>query len=48
MKKFLRQLFCRHWRYLEFSRYIYGDEINQRDGARTEWVCRKCDWRWFN
>lgn len=37
---------CNHdW---EFVRNIYGDEINFRNGNRSEWQCKKCgkiEWR---
>lgn len=31
---------CKHE--YEFVRNIYGDEINQHDGCRSEWKCKKC------
>ena len=31
---------CKHE--YEFIRNIYGDEINQHDGKRSEWKCKKC------
>lgn len=33
--------FCNH-EYLEFIRNIYGDEINVRNGKRSEWKCKYC------
>lgn len=40
-RRFIRELLCRHhlWR---FVRNIYGDEINFRNGARSEWECKSC------
>lgn len=35
-----KRLFCKHE--YEFVRNIYGDEINQLDGKRSEWKCKKC------
>lgn len=35
-----KSLFCKHE--YEFVRNIYGDEINQLNGKRSEWKCKKC------
>lgn len=44
MIKFIKTLWKRHrcqhvWNRL---RTIHGDEINHRNGARSEWECDKC------
>lgn len=36
----LKRLLCKHD--IKHSRNIYGDEINYRDGKRSEWKCSKC------
>lgn len=36
----IKQLFCKHK--FKFIRNIYGDEINLRNGNRSEWKCEKC------
>ena len=44
MKTFIKQILskygCEHE--YKFIRNIYGDEINQHDGMRSEWKCIKC------
>ena len=37
---FLKRLFCKH-QYVKV-RTISGDEINARDGRRSEWECVYC------
>ncbi len=37
----LKVLLCRHKSYT-FVRTISGDEINLRDGMRSEWKCNEC------
>jgi len=39
--KWLRQLFCKHS--FQFDRNLYGDQIQYAGGARSVWVCTKCD-----
>ena len=36
----VKQFCCDHD--YEFVRNIYGDEINQHNGYRSLWVCKKC------
>lgn len=36
----IKRIFCKHD--YEFVRNIYGDEINNGAGKRSEWRCRKC------
>lgn len=36
----VKQFFCDHD--YEFVRNFYGDQINQHDGMRSEWKCKKC------
>lgn len=36
----VKQFRCDHD--YEFVRNIYGDEINQHNGYRSLWVCKKC------
>lgn len=38
--KILRMIFCHHE--YEYSRMLYGDEINAHNGKRKEYRCRKC------
>ena len=44
----LKNLFKKCEHDYEFVRNIYGDEINYRNGYRSEWKCKKCgklQWR---
>lgn len=38
---FFTRLLCDH-KY-KYVRSIHGDEINHRNGARSEWKCRHCN-----
>jgi hypothetical protein len=40
MRRFLRQLLCRHT--LVFARNLYGDQINAHGGQRSQWYCARC------
>lgn len=37
---FIGSLTCKHD--LQLVRTIHGDEINHRNGMRSEWACKKC------
>ena len=38
---FLKKFFCKH-RY-KHIRNVFGDEINQHNGARSVWMCERCE-----
>lgn len=40
MIRLIKRLLCNHE--CEFSRNIYGDEINAAGGKRSWWRCAKC------
>ena len=39
--RIIKHLLCKHE--YEFVRNIYGDEINHVSGARSWWLCKKCE-----
>lgn len=43
---FFKRLMCDHS--YKKLRTIHGDEINHRNGARSEWECRECSKRVFS
>lgn len=42
LQKAFKRLICTHKNTHIFVRNIYGDEINYRNGARSEWRCPDC------
>lgn len=40
LKRFIQKYGCDHE--YKFVRNLYGDQINQHDGARSVWECIKC------
>ncbi len=39
--EWIRRMFCRHPEHY-FVRNIHGDEINEWDGNRSLWRCKRC------
>lgn len=40
MTKWIKRLFCNH--FYRRIRTVHGDEINHRNGYRSEWQCNQC------
>lgn len=47
MIKFLKQLFCKHYRQ-QWVRNIYGDEIIECGWNRSIWKCSHCEKVFFD
>lgn len=46
ISKWLKQVFCKH-KNIDIFANIYGDLINDFDGARTVYVCKDCGKRFY-